>query len=215
MERSRAGLRSPPARTATRPDRCAGSRSSWAPCPPPRLCSSEKTAEAANGGRIPVGLWGRGLHHPGRLRRQQVFMDFRGWLISMGRPIYRAALDRDPESLLDVADAPGVEVIVFEDLAYVASKVYKQRRERNLPRAASSTRSNPEPGRNGPKRAICRADSRSCGRNTAPNRGRWRARGVSPSRSASCRRPTLTPPTAETTAAPGMKGPQSRPPGCR
>ena len=60
------------------------------------------------------------------------FMDFRAWLISMGRDVYEAAL-RDPESLLDVAEAPGVEVTVFEDIAYVASTIYEKKTKQTIP----------------------------------------------------------------------------------
>jgi hypothetical protein len=60
------------------------------------------------------------------------FMDFRTWLISMGRKVYQAAL-RDPESLLDVADAPGVELPLFEDFAYVGRQVYLRKTKQELP----------------------------------------------------------------------------------
>lgn len=47
------------------------------------------------------------------------FMDFRSWLISMGRVVFDAAL-ADPESLAGVASAPGVECSFFEGFGYVA-----------------------------------------------------------------------------------------------
>lgn len=60
------------------------------------------------------------------------FMDFRGWLISMGSEVYEAAL-RDPQTLIDVADAPGVEVTSFEEILYVARQVYEQKTGQDMP----------------------------------------------------------------------------------
>jgi hypothetical protein len=50
------------------------------------------------------------------------FMDFRFWLISMGREVYEAAM-ADPESLVNVAYAPGIEVCAFEEFGGIASGV--------------------------------------------------------------------------------------------
>jgi hypothetical protein len=50
------------------------------------------------------------------------FMDFRYWLVSMGREVYEAAM-ADPESLVDVAYAPGIEVCAFEGFGYIAQRV--------------------------------------------------------------------------------------------
>jgi hypothetical protein len=60
------------------------------------------------------------------------FMDFRSWLISMGRDVYDAAL-RDPETLLEVADAPGVEVTAFEELHYVPGQAYEEKTGEEMP----------------------------------------------------------------------------------
>ena len=62
------------------------------------------------------------------------FMDFRYWLISMGRDVYEAAM-ADPQSLADVADQPGVETIWFEEFGYVADRVLELKgvAERSLP----------------------------------------------------------------------------------
>jgi hypothetical protein len=60
------------------------------------------------------------------------FLDFRSWLVSMGREVFEAAL-RDPESLLDVADAPGVEVTSFEELAYVPRQAYEEKAGEDMP----------------------------------------------------------------------------------
>ncbi len=51
------------------------------------------------------------------------FMDFRSWLISMGRAVFTESL-RDVESLVKYASDPTVEVCSFEDFKYVAGKVY-------------------------------------------------------------------------------------------
>lgn len=54
------------------------------------------------------------------------FMDFRGWLISMGRANYERALG-DVESLAEIATAPGVECIFFEGFTSVPLEVYEER----------------------------------------------------------------------------------------
>lgn len=60
------------------------------------------------------------------------FIDFRSWLISMGREVYEAAL-RDPETLVDVADASGVEETSFEDFQYAARQIYESKTGHELP----------------------------------------------------------------------------------
>ena len=52
------------------------------------------------------------------------FVDFRSWLISMGREVFEAALVH-AESLLLVIDAPGVEDVFFEEFQYVPARVYE------------------------------------------------------------------------------------------
>ena len=53
------------------------------------------------------------------------FIDFRSWLISMGRDTYTRALS-DPESLADVDLGPdGEEDAFFEEFAYVPRSVYQ------------------------------------------------------------------------------------------
>lgn len=51
------------------------------------------------------------------------FMDFRGWLISMGREVFEAAIV-NANSLLQVIDAPGVEDVFFEEFQYIAAQVH-------------------------------------------------------------------------------------------
>ncbi len=60
------------------------------------------------------------------------FEDFRSWLISMGRRVFEDALS-NPESLLDVADAPGVEDVFFEAFSHVPAQVHEERTGRELP----------------------------------------------------------------------------------
>jgi len=60
------------------------------------------------------------------------FTDFRSWLISMGRDVYDAAL-RDPETLIDVANADGVEATSFEEFQYVPSQVYEEKAGQPMP----------------------------------------------------------------------------------
>ena len=50
------------------------------------------------------------------------FMDFRSWLISMGREVYKAAM-ADAESLAEVAARPGVERTRFEGFGNIAWQV--------------------------------------------------------------------------------------------
>ncbi len=56
------------------------------------------------------------------------FTDFRHWLISMGREVFERAL-ADPESLVSVAEGPGVEDVFFEEFGYVATGVLEERGE--------------------------------------------------------------------------------------
>ncbi len=60
------------------------------------------------------------------------FTDFRSWLISMGRDVFESAL-RDPESLVDVASADGVEVCSFEEFQYIPGQVYEELTHEELP----------------------------------------------------------------------------------
>jgi Protein of unknown function (DUF4240) len=59
------------------------------------------------------------------------FMDFREWLISMGRSNYEAAV-ADVESLAQIAADPGVECVFFEEFASIASKVYEKQTGKEL-----------------------------------------------------------------------------------
>jgi len=70
------------------------------------------------------------------------FADFRSWLISMGRDVYEAAL-RDPQSLVEVADASGVEATSFEEFQYVAAQTYEERTGEELPDTGVSGVSEP------------------------------------------------------------------------
>ena len=62
------------------------------------------------------------------------FLDFRTWLISMGREIYEKAV-KNPESLVDVVDRKDVEDFFFEELGVVAVMVYKEKTSGSLPRS--------------------------------------------------------------------------------
>ncbi len=52
------------------------------------------------------------------------FMDFRYWLISMGRDVYDKAM-ADVESLADVASGPGIEVTRFEEFGSIAVELLR------------------------------------------------------------------------------------------
>jgi hypothetical protein len=71
------------------------------------------------------------------------FTDFRSWLISMGRQVFEKTLS-DVESLADVADAPGVEDVFFEDFRYVPAHVYEELTGLELPAYPSPSPSEPE-----------------------------------------------------------------------
>ncbi|MEM9493817.1 MAG: DUF4240 domain-containing protein [Myxococcota bacterium] len=60
------------------------------------------------------------------------FADFRSWLISMGREVYKAALG-EPDTLAGPAHAPGVEDVFFAELRHVAGEVYQQRMGQDMP----------------------------------------------------------------------------------
>lgn len=61
------------------------------------------------------------------------FMDFRSWLISMGRETYERAL-KDPDSLADVVFGPGKEQdSFFEDYAYAATEAYEAKTGHEVP----------------------------------------------------------------------------------
>jgi len=59
------------------------------------------------------------------------FMDFRSWLISMGRSNYEAAI-ADVESLAEIATGPEAECVFFEDFSSVAGEVYEKQTGKEL-----------------------------------------------------------------------------------
>jgi hypothetical protein len=60
------------------------------------------------------------------------FVDFRGWLISMGRQVFESAM-ADVESLVDIASRPGIEDVLFEGFINVPDEVYEQLTGREIP----------------------------------------------------------------------------------
>lgn len=60
------------------------------------------------------------------------FLDFRDWLISMGRDVFEAAM-KDPESLAKNAALPGVEEVFFQGFSYVAHRVHEEKFGEDLP----------------------------------------------------------------------------------
>jgi hypothetical protein len=76
------------------------------------------------------GLWGVAFQMGGGCSND-CFLDFRSWLISMGREAFEAAV-RDPETvygLVEAAeDAEDVsDIIFFEGFQYVASRVWREK----------------------------------------------------------------------------------------
>ncbi|MBZ5525150.1 MAG: DUF4240 domain-containing protein [Acidobacteriia bacterium] len=59
------------------------------------------------------------------------FMDFRAWLISMGRSNCEAAF-ADVETVAQIAVVPGVECVFFEGFSSVASEVYEKQTGKEL-----------------------------------------------------------------------------------
>lgn len=51
------------------------------------------------------------------------FMDFRSWMVSMGKTAYEAMLE-DADNLADFCDQPGMECIFFEEIVYAPNEVY-------------------------------------------------------------------------------------------
>jgi Protein of unknown function (DUF4240) len=76
-------------------------------------------------------LWGA-AYLIGEGCSDDAFVDFRAWLISMGREVFEQAL-QNPETLLGPSMAPGVEDIFFEGFAYVADRVYEKRARKRMP----------------------------------------------------------------------------------
>jgi len=61
------------------------------------------------------------------------FIDFRSWLISMGREVYEQAL-ADPDSLADIAPGPNAaKGPFFEEFAYVAGSVHEEMTGEDIP----------------------------------------------------------------------------------
>ena len=54
------------------------------------------------------------------------FANFRGWLVSMGRDTYEAALG-DVETLAESAAMPGIEDVFFEGFSTVAADVFAEK----------------------------------------------------------------------------------------
>lgn len=60
------------------------------------------------------------------------FVDFRGWLISMGRQVFENSM-ADVESLADIVSGPGVEDVFFEGFINVPEQVYEQLTGQEIP----------------------------------------------------------------------------------
>jgi hypothetical protein len=54
------------------------------------------------------------------------FMDFRSWLISMGKEVYETGM-QNPDELVSAATDPTVEDCFFEDFQYVADNIYEEK----------------------------------------------------------------------------------------
>jgi predicted nucleic-acid-binding Zn-ribbon protein len=54
------------------------------------------------------------------------FIDFRGWLISMGRTVYESAL-RDANAVIEATDRPDVTYHFFEEFSRAPAQVYQER----------------------------------------------------------------------------------------
>ena len=65
----------------------------------------------------------------------------------MGRRVFERAV-ADAESLADVADAPGVEYVFFEEFLYVSAQAYEESTGRRIPEYTGLS-VNLQQGRNG------------------------------------------------------------------
>ena len=87
-------------------------------------------------------LWGAALIIQGGCSDDDL-MDFRSWLISMGKDIFEATL-KDVESLIDVVDRPDVEDCFFEEFLYVPSMVYEEKTGEEMPHITRDISSEPQ-----------------------------------------------------------------------
>jgi hypothetical protein len=72
------------------------------------------------------GLWGVAFDIGGGCS-DDMFDDFRSWLISMGREVYEAAV-RDPETVYQVAEQAGLkDDVFFEGFQYVPYRVWREK----------------------------------------------------------------------------------------
>jgi hypothetical protein len=73
------------------------------------------------------GLWGVAFQLAGGCSND-MFLDFRSWLISMGREFFEAAV-RDPNTVLDLAEQAedDSDILFFESFQYVPSRVWRQK----------------------------------------------------------------------------------------
>jgi hypothetical protein len=78
------------------------------------------------------------------------FVDFRGWLISMGRQVFESAM-ADVESLAEIADGPGIEDVLFEGFINVPDQVYEQLTGREIPEYTDHSPGEPSGDRWDPK----------------------------------------------------------------
>lgn len=60
------------------------------------------------------------------------FMDFRSWLVSMGRKVYERAL-MDPDSLAKVVQRPEIADFFFEEFPAVVCDVHEQKTGQEIP----------------------------------------------------------------------------------
>jgi hypothetical protein len=61
------------------------------------------------------------------------FMDFRSWLISLGRETYEKVLS-DPDALADIpAQDDPIEEWYFEEIAYLAPEIYEEQTGEEMP----------------------------------------------------------------------------------
>jgi hypothetical protein len=72
------------------------------------------------------GLWGVAFDIGGGCS-DDMFEDFRSWLISMGRDAFEAAV-RNPETVYEVAEQEGLgEDVFFEGFQYVPYRVWREK----------------------------------------------------------------------------------------
>jgi len=95
--------------------------------PPAEIVEFERNFREQRARAYTWDLWGAGYILGGGCS-DDGFMDFRAWLISMGKEVFETA-HRDPDSLAEIKFGPEScqeEDVFFEEYAYIPMEVYEK-----------------------------------------------------------------------------------------